>query len=289
MFANNKIIINFTPTGMIPRKKETPFVPIYSQEIIEDVKKAWDSGITSVHLHIRDESNQQPCYKKESYAEIIGGIREFAPDLVICVSTSGRYFNDFEKRADVLQLKGVFKPDMASLTLSSINFNDRASINEPGMIMDLARKMLEQGIKPELEVFDAGMINYAKFLIKKKILIPPHYFSLILGNIACAQADLLHIGVMIKDLPDQSIFSLGGVGDSQLPVNSLAISMGYGVRVGIEDNYWYDRGRTRLATNIDLIERVKELGRANEKEIMTSTEFRSLLGLKRGFGEYGFD
>lgn len=95
----------------------------------------------------------------------------------------------------------------------------------------------------------------------------------------------MHIGLMIRDLPEQSIFSLGGVGDCQLPVNSLAISMGYGVRVGLEDNLWYDRSRTRLASNIELLQRVKELGRANEREIMTSAELRSILGLKREFGE----
>jgi len=284
---SDKYIVNFAPTGMIPKKSVTPLVPITAAEIIADVKRAWEIGITMVHLHIRDELTQQPCYKKETYAEIIGAIREFAPELIICVSTSGRNHADFQKRADVLQLQGTLKPDMASLTLSSLNFNNQASINEPAMIMSLGQEMRRRGIKPELEVFDAGMINYAKYLVKKSILTPPFCFSLILGNIACAQADLLHIGVMINDLPDQSIFSLGGVGDCQLPVNSLAVSMGYGVRVGLEDNLWYDRARTRLASNLELIKRVKKLGRANEKEIMTSAELRSILGLKRGFGEYG--
>ncbi|NLN86709.1 MAG: 3-keto-5-aminohexanoate cleavage protein [Syntrophomonadaceae bacterium] len=115
----------------------------------------------------------------------------------------------------------------------------------------------------------------------------PSYFSLILGNIACAQADLLHIGVMISALPAQSVFSLGGVGDSQLPVNSLAISMGYGVTVGIEDNYWYDRARTKLATNPDLVERIQGFCIANEKDIMTPAELRTILGLKKGYGSYG--
>ena len=284
---SNNYIINFTPTGMLPKKSETPFVPIDVAEIIEDVREAWECGITMVHLHIRDAVTQSPCYKKETYAEIIKGIREFAPELIICVSTSGRNFSELQKRADVLQLKGDLKPDMASLTLSSLNFNKQASVNEPSMILSLAREMLDHGIKPELEVFDAGMINYAKYLISKDLLKAPFYFSLILGNIACAQADLLHIGVMIKDLPEQSIFSLGGVGDNQLPVNSLAVSMGYGVRVGLEDNLWYDRSRTKLASNLDLLQRIKDIGQANEREIMHPSELRSLLGLKKGFGSYG--
>ncbi len=276
---SNKFIVNFTPTGMIPTKRENPYVPIVPDEIIADVKRAWECGITMVHLHVRDGVTQSPCYKKETYAEIIGGIREFAPELIICVSTSGRTFNELEKRADVLQLKGDLKPDMASLTLSSLNFNKQASINEPAMIMALAKNMLDQGIKPELEVFDAGMINYAKYLISKNILQPPYYFTLVLGNIACAQADLLHIGIMIRDLPEQSVFSLGGVGDHQLPVNSLAVSMGYGVRVGLEDNLWYDRERTKLASNIELLQRIKEIGIANQREIMPPGELRSILSL----------
>jgi 3-keto-5-aminohexanoate cleavage enzyme len=276
---STKFIVNFTPTGMIPTKRENPHVPIVTDEIIADVKKAWECGITMVHLHVRDEVTQSPCYKKETYAKIIDGIREFAPELIICVSTSGRTFNELEKRADVLQLKGDLKPDMASLTLSSLNFNKQASINEPAMIMALAKEMLDKGIKPELEVFDTGMINYAKYLISKNILQPPYYFTLILGNIACAQADLLHIGIMIRDLPEKSVFSLGGVGDYQLPVNSLAVSMGYGVRVGLEDNLWYDRERTRLASNIELLQRIKEIGIANQRKIMPPQELRSILNL----------
>ena len=124
--------------------------------------------------------------------------------------------------------------------------------------MSLAEKMLQVGIKAELEAFDIGMINYVKYLINKNILGTPLYFNFILGNIACAQADLLHIGIMLKDLPEQSIVSLGGVGNYQLPVNSLAIAMGYGIRVGFEDNIWYDGKRTILATNINLIKRLKE-------------------------------
>lgn len=283
----NKLIINFTPTGLIPQKRQTPHVPVLPNEIIAEVRAAWELGITMVHLHIRDEMTHQPCYKKETYARIIEGIRGFAPDLVICVSTSGRVFSDFEKRAQVLELEGNLKPDMASLTLSSLNFNNQASINEPQMIQQLCQSMLSRGIKPELEAFDAGMVNYSKYLIKKDLIKAPYYFNLIFGNISCAQADLLHAGVMINDLPDDSIFSLGGVGDYQLRINSLAVSMGYGVRVGLEDNIWYNSERTRLATNTDLIKRLIEIAKANERTIMPSSELRTLLRLKKGYGEYG--
>ncbi|MHC4424427.1 MAG: 3-keto-5-aminohexanoate cleavage protein, partial [Planctomycetota bacterium] len=103
-------------------------------------------------------------------------------ELIICVSTSGRVFFEFEKRSAVLDLKGELKPDFGSLTLSSLNFNRQASVNTPQMIQDLAKKMLENNIRAELEAFDLGMINYAKYLIRKNLLKPPCYFNLILGN-----------------------------------------------------------------------------------------------------------
>lgn len=284
---SDPLIINFTPTGMIPVKRQTPYVPISCSEIIDDVLRANELGITIVHLHVRDELTESPTYCKELYAKVIEGIRKEAPELVICVSTSGRSYKEFEKRAEVLELDGVFKPDMASLTLSSLNFNHQSSLNEPSMIMALAKEMLKRGIKPELEAFDAGMINYAKYLIGKNLLTPPFYFNLIFGNIACAQARLLHLGVMVGDLPEQAIFSMGGVGHAQLPVNSLAISMGYGVRVGLEDNIWYDKNRTRLASNLDLIRRVHTIASANERRVMTPLELRQRLNLQRGHGHYG--
>jgi uncharacterized protein (DUF849 family) len=283
----NNLIIDFTPTGMIPDKKMTPFVPVNVTEIVEDVHSAWEIGITKVHLHARDPRTENPTYKKDIYASIIEGIRKYAPDLVICVSLSGRTFNKFEERSEVLDLEGSLKPDMGSLTLSSLNFNKIASVNSPDMIRDLAARMMEKGIVPELEAFDAGMINYAKYLIKKGLLKPPYYFNLLLGNIACAQADLLHAGIMIRDLPEDSFWSLAGIGENQLMMNSVAIAIGGGVRAGLEDNIWYDKARTKLARNSDLIKRIHTLAEANCRRLMTSGEFREKMKLGKGYGSYG--
>ena len=281
------VIINFTPTGMIPTKQMTHHVPVTVQEIVEDVHQAVEIGITMLHLHARDEQTGEPTWKAEVYGNIIAGIRKFSKDLVICVSLSGRTFSEFEKRADPLTLEGELKPDMGSLTLSSLNFNRVASVSSPDMIQALAAEMKRRGILSELEAFDAGMINYAKYLEGRGLLEPPHYFNLILGNVACAQADLLHAGIMIRDLPPASLWSLGGVGDSQLMMNSLAIAVGGGVRVGIEDNVYYDPDRTRLARNSELIRRVHALTEANERKVMMPGELRELLNLEPGNGRYG--
>ena len=281
------LIIDFTPTGLIPTKSLTPHVPISVSEIIDDIHSAWEIGITKVHLHARDIRTGNPTYKKEVYASIIEGVRKFAPFLVVCVSLSGRTFNKFEERSEALELDGYLKPDMGSLTLSSLNFNQIASINSPEMIQNLAIKMKTLGIVPELEAFDTGMINYSKSLIKKGLLNPPYYFNLLLGNIACAQADILHAGMMIRELPENSVWSLAGIGDHQLMMNSVSIAIGGGVRVGLEDNIWYASSRTTLARNIDLIKRIHILAEANGRKIMTSEEFRHKMCMETGNGRYG--
>ena len=280
-------IINFTPTGMIPTRASTPHVPLAVPEIIEQVLEANDTGISMVHLHARDPLSGAPTYKAEVYADIIAGIRRYAPELVIGVSLSGRNFQEMEKRAEPLQLDGNLKPDMGSLTLSSVNFNREASVNPPDIICALATHMKSRGIMPELEAFDAGMINYARYLEKKGFIEAPFYFNLIFGNIACAQADLLHAGLMLRDLPPGAVWSMGGVGDTQLMMNTIGIAAGGGVRVGIEDNIWYDTARTTLASNSGLIKRIHRIAEANGREIMPPAELRRLLHLQAGNGSYG--
>lgn len=281
------LIINFTPNGMIPTKALTPHVPVSVAEIVDDVHRAVEIGITMVHLHARDEETGTPTYKADLYARIIAGIRAYAPDLIVCVSLSGRTFPEFEQRADPLRLDGNVKPDMGSLTLSSLNFNREPSVNSPDMIIALAREMQSRGIRPELEAFDLGMINHAKYLSTKGVLRAPYYFNLLLGNIAGAQPDLLHVGMMIRDLPARSIWSLAGIGDAQLMMNGLAIASGGGVRVGLEDNIWYDLARTRLASNADLLGRIHAIAQANERSVMSPAQLRQLLDLQPGHGAYG--
>ena len=147
MTSESDLIVNFTPTGMIPTKAMTPHVPVSVQEIVDDVHRAVEIGITMVHLHARDEKTGEPTYKAQVYERIIAGIRSFSKDLIICVSLSGRNFKAFEQRGEVLQLDGDVKPDMGSLTLSSLNFNKVASVNSPDIIKRLAQEMKTRPLK----------------------------------------------------------------------------------------------------------------------------------------------
>jgi len=137
-------IINFTPTGT-QTTRDNSFAPLLSNEIIEEVHSANEVGISIVHLHARDEETKN-TYKKEVYQKIIEGIKKHCPDLLICVSLTGRNFPEVEKRAEVLQLY----PDMGSLTMSSLNFPSGTSINQPETIISLIKEMDKYGVQPEI-------------------------------------------------------------------------------------------------------------------------------------------
>jgi uncharacterized protein (DUF849 family) len=273
------LVVNLAPTGMIPTRGMSAHVPLTAAEIIDDVLAAAEIGVTMVHLHARDE-NGKPTYRKEAYAPIIAGIREKRSDVIICVSCSGRDFTELDQRADVLDLPTELRPDMASLTTSSLNFPGKASVNEPQMVLSLAQRMLERGILPEIEIFDLGMTNYARYLIDKLSLKEPIYANVILNNIATAQPDLLSIAALVQGLPSSTVWGLGGIGDAQLPVTAVAAAYAPAVRVGLEDGLWLDRQRTILATNPQLVQRVHNFAALLERPIMKGTALRNLLGLR---------
>lgn len=273
-----KIIINLCPTGVIPTKKMNESTPITPDEIVNDTLLAYNKGVQMVHIHARDE-NGDNTMDKTKYAEIIEKIKKACPGIIICVSLTGRFLNTFEARSDVLNLKGLSKPHMGSLTLSSLNFTNNASVNTPEMIVKLLTKMNEENIKPELEVFDVGMVNFSKYLIKKGLLQPPFYYNIILGNIFSAQNDPADITSLINALPQGSIFSIGGIGSQQLSSNIAGILYADGIRVGLEDNIYYDDSRKIMATNESLIDRVIGISKVYERDLYTCDEVRKMLNI----------
>lgn len=249
----DKFIINFCPTGAIHTKEDSKYIPITTEEIVNDCKIAIAHGAQIMHIHARD-AKQVNTLDHRKYAEIIKGIRELpgGNEVIITASTSGRFENDIEKRSAVFSLEDDEKPDMASLTLSSLNFINSASVNAPKDIVYLAEEMEKNGVKPEVEIFDLGMINYLNYLIKKEILSPPYYINIILGNIFSAQPKLHHLSAMLNDLPENSIVTIGGMGQYQTKSNTLGLLYGDGVRIGLEDNI-YKSPNKELQSNSDLI------------------------------------
>jgi 3-keto-5-aminohexanoate cleavage enzyme len=168
------LIVNAALTGMVPQQADNASVPVLPEEIAADAERCRAAGASIVHLHAR-ETDGAPAYRRELYAEIIARVRERCPDVIVCVSTSGRTFRSFEQRADVLELDGDARPELASLTLGSLNFPTQASVNEPATIRALAERMAERGIVPELELFDLGMADYLRYLLQRNVLRPPLY------------------------------------------------------------------------------------------------------------------
>ena len=266
-----KKIINFTPTGT-QTTRENSYAPLLPNEIIEEVHHANELGISIVHLHARDEETKN-TYKKEVYQKIIEGIKKHCPDLLICVSLTGRNFPELEKRTEVLQLY----PDMGSLTMSSLNFPSGTSINQPETIISLIKEMDKYGVQPEIECFDTGMLNYTNYIISKNILKPPYHINVILGNIYNGQCDFGTLSSIKSNLPRNSYTCLGGIGSQQLKSTTYGLLDFDGIRIGLEDNLYYkDKEKT---TNIELLKRAHRI--MNELDIThyTSNELR-----KKGYG-----
>ncbi len=274
----SKLIINAAMTGMIPTKKDNPHVPVSVDQIIEDAVNCYKAGASIVHVHARD-NQQKPTYEKEIYAQIIEGIRSQCSDVIICATTSGRVHNTFEKRSQVLELSGDLKPDMGSLTMGSLNFPKQASVNTPEMIERLALKMKENGIVPEIEIFETGMISTSKVMIKKGILKAPFYFNLLFGSVYSIPATMFDLSYMVKSLPPDVNWAAAGIGKFQLKINFASVLMGGNVRVGLEDNLFYNQENKELATNEMLISRVSKFANEIGRKVATAQEARDMLGI----------
>lgn len=280
MRTGDPFIANLACTGVIPTKAMNRNVPLNQSEIVEDVGRCIEMGAQMVHLHARDADGMQTG-EPEPYGRLVEAIRKLpgGREVILCVTTSGRKDARFESRARVLDLDGDMKPDMASLTLSSLNFQQSASVNSPDTIRQLAGRMQERRIKPELEVFDLGMSNFLKVLRKEGLVQGSLYVNVLFGNVAGAQSDALSVASVLGSLPSEALVSIAGIGRSQLSANTLGLIFADGVRVGLEDNLWLDSQRTVAATNVGLLDRILRLARELERPLMSRHSLRHQLGL----------
>lgn len=275
------LILNLAPTGAVADPARNPHVPVTEEAIFADVLAGVRLGVAIVHLHVR-ESDGRPSPSPRRFADLIRRIRRHPEtnQLVVCATTSGRHGQGDQERAAVLDLHEDVRPDMGSLTLGSLNFRSGASVNTPDTIRFLAKTMLERGIKPELEVFDPGMIHFAHVLIREQLLRPPYYFNLLLGNIAGSQVSLQEVATLVGLLPRPCLWSLAGIGRSQKPALGLGAVVAPGVRVGLEDNLWrLDSPDRQPATNMHLVEWISRLAMCYGRDLATPEDVRQQLGV----------
>jgi 3-keto-5-aminohexanoate cleavage enzyme len=272
------LVINVALTGMVAQRDRVPHVPLTAAEIADDAERCFGAGATIVHLHARDERGQ-PDWRRDAYAELICEIRRRCPGIVVCVTTSGRAVGDVERRADVLLLDGDARPDMASLTLGSLNFHSAPSINAIETIEALAARMLDAGIRPELEIFDLGMAHLAHRLIARGLLAPPPHANLMLGFPNSAPADARSLVALVDALPAGTSWAAAGLGAFQAPANALAIAIGGHLRTGLEDNPWLDAAGDEPATNAQLVARAATMAAAVGRAVATPAQARAIVGL----------
>lgn len=272
---HDSFIINVCLNGMLAAKEDNPNLPLTGHEIARDVERCIGLGASIIHVHAHDESGA-PAYGKDHYARIIRCIRSVSQDVVVCVSTSGRLFPDLQNRMECLDVEP--KPDMASLTMGSIDFLHQTSVNSLNTVATIASAMYDRGIRPEIEIFDMGMARTTSRLMREGLLKGPCYVNIILGNTASADASLLDLTAILHHLQEDTLWCSGGIGKQQLKANMLGLLYGQGVRVGLEDSLYMDASRT-FATNVALVERIVKIGELLGRRPCSIAETRRRLGL----------
>lgn len=271
-----KIIITAAVTGSRPTKKMNPALPYTTREIVEAALDCYKSGAAVVHIHVRDPVTGQPAFRTELFREVLDGIRQEC-DMIVNLTTSGLFIEG----ADIVlqRLQPVYlKPDICSLDLGSMNFSDRVFINPPEWAETAAKCMRDNGVKPEIEIFDVGHIYQSLDLIQKGLINDPPYFQLCMGVKWGIGASVENLIFMKNKLPPNSIWSVLGVGRSQLPMITAAMLLGGNVRVGFEDNI-YLKDEVLASSNAQLVEMAADLAERLGCKVATPDEARHILGI----------
>ncbi len=268
-----KLIITLAPTGNVPTKELNPTTPITAVEIVDQIEECLELGIAIAHIHARDE-DQQPTHERHKFEEILSEINRRNLDVITQVSTGARGgANTIECRGQMLGLPF----EMGSLATGSSNFPTSVNANSPELIEALATKMYENGIKPEIEAFDCGMISNAIRYVKSGILQDPLHFNMVMNVPGSIRGTVKNLMFMADMLPEKATWSVSGIGPSQVPMLTAAILLGGHVRTGLEDTLLYKKGVP--ATNRMLVERVVRIAKELGREIATPAEARKILGL----------
>ena len=268
----NKVIITVALNGSLPTKEMNPHVPMAPEELGVTAAKCQESGASIAHVHARD-SNGRPTLDPEVFERIHAEISA-RTDLIVQISTGARAGTDTEKRAEPIRR---IRPEMASLTTGSMNFPNQVYSNSFEVVERLAEVMKEAGTKPEMEIFEAGMIKNALGLIRKHLVEPPLHFDFVLGSRGSQPATARQLLFLSESIPDNSTWTVAALGRWQLPMGILAVGMGGHVRVGLEDNLHYRYGE--LASNEQLVARMARVADEAERGVASPDEARELLSM----------
>ncbi len=270
-----KLIITTAICGAEVTKENNPAVPYTVKEIGDEAQKAYEAGSSIIHLHVRDDKGQ-PTQDIERFRACIDEIKSRCPDVIIQPSTGGAVGMSNEERLQPIYLN----PEMATLDCGTCNFGgDDIFVNSENTIKEFAIKMKDMNIKPEIEVFDKGMIDSAIRLFKKGYIKDNMHFNFVMGingGISASYRDLLFLK---ESIPENATFTVAGIGKYEFEMAALSILIGGHVRVGFEDNVYISKG-VLAKSNAELVKKAVEISRVLGRDIASCEDARRILKLK---------
>lgn len=271
------LIITAAICGAEVTKEHNSAVPYTIEEIGREALKAYQAGASIIHLHVREDDGS-PTQSYYRFKACIEEIYKYCPsELIVQPSTGGATGMTSEERLQPLRLN----PEMATLDCGTCNFGgDEIFVNTENMIIEFADQMMKRGVKPEVEVFDKGMIDMAKRLNAKGLIPGPMHFNLVLGVNGGISAEPRDLIFMAESLPLDSTYTVTGIGRAAFPMAAMAILMGAHVRIGFEDNVYLARG-LKAKSNGELVEKVIRIAKELGRDIATPQQAREILGLPK--------
>lgn len=267
-----KLIITVAPTGAQTTREHTPYVPLSPKEIADSVYESWKEGAAIAHIHVRDHRGENTL-NLDTYKEVIDRVQEKC-DIILNLTTAGGIGNDDDDRLKVCELN----PEMATFDAGTMNFGSGVFHNTPEFLERLAAVTKERQIKPEIEIFDVGMIHNTLRIAKKGLINDPFHFQFVLGVHGGMPATPKNLMFLIDSIPEGSTWSAIGASKDQLTINTMSILLGGHVRVGMEDSVYFRRGEL-AETNAQFVNRIANLAQTLGREVATPAEARKILGI----------
>jgi 3-keto-5-aminohexanoate cleavage enzyme len=288
------LIICVACNGGIQGKEANEFIPETADEIAASVQDAYEAGAAMVHIHARNPQElTQGARETETWREVLGKVRERCPEIIINATTGAGPGMSMEERSACL----AAGPEVASLNLapdmSKFKLKERRpplSFPRPalkidecipftyGQIHQFAAEMKQRGIKPELELYHPGCAWVVNYLIANDLIAKPYWMQTVMGYQTGSFPTVENILHLLKEFPPGALWLCSAIGPFQLPLTTLATLMGGHVRVGLEDNVYYSRGR-KARSNAELVERSVRIAQELNRAIATPSQARAMLGL----------
>ena len=277
MSSSEKLIITAAITGSRVMREKAPYIPYTPEEIVQSSLECWRAGASIVHIHVRDPETGLGTQDVAIFQRVVTPLRD-QTDLVLCLTTSGIAGRNlpYEQRLAPLDLR----PELASFDAGSINLGGGVFSNPPDFLDAAARMMKEKGVKPEIEVFDSGMLETALRMRDDGKLSDPLHFQFVLGTPWGASATPKTLLYLYELMPKGATWSVIGIGKGHLPMSMMGLIMGGHIRVGMEDNIYYDHG-ILARSNAQFVERIVRISHEYGRAVASPAETREILKLRK--------